>query len=230
MTVDRYETIARDYAARVDAKPTNAHYERPAMLAALPSVADRDVLDVGCGSGWYASMLVGAGARVTSFDLNADLVAAARTRLGAGARVLQWDLTQPLDFAETAGFDLALAPLVLHYLHDWGPPLREFARVLRPDGRLLFSTHHPFMDWQTFDLPDYFATVEVEDEWDIGPVSFTRRPLSRIAADLGAAGFVIERLDEPRPTDAMRTADPERYVRLSTQPWFLVIRARLGPA
>lgn len=230
MTAGRYADIALGYAARVDANPTNALYERPAMLAALRSVAGADVLDAGCGSGWYAERLLERGARVVSVDLNPDLVTAAAARLGDRAEVRQWDLARPLTFARDASFDLVLAPLVLHYLTDWAPTLAEFARVLRPGGRLLFSTHHPFMDWQTFGLPDYFATVEVEDVWDVGPVHFTRRPLRRIAGDLAAAGFVIERLDEPQPAPEMQAADPERFARLSANPWFLVVRARLAPA
>lgn len=223
---DAYSGIAGAYAARVDAQPTNAHYERPAMLSLLPPLAGLEVLDVGCGSGWYAETMIAAGARVTSFDLNPEFVSLARARLGDRGQVHRADLAEPLGFAATGAFDLVVAPLVLHYLEDWRRPFAEFARVLRPGGRLVFSTHHPFMDWRTFDLPDYFATVAVEDEWDIGKVRFWRRPLTRIVDDLGATGFVVERLVEPQPQPAMATADPERHARLMTQPWFLLIRAR----
>lgn len=222
---DAYAGIAAAYAARVDRQPTNAHYERPAMLRLLPPLAGLEVLDAGCGSGWYAEAMTAAGARVTSFDLNPDLVALARARLGPAARVHRADLSQPLDFAATAAFNLVVAPLVLHYLQDWRGPFAEFARVLRPCGRLVFSTHHPFMDWRVFDLPDYFATVEVEDDWDIGKVRFWHRPLTRIVDDLQATGFVVERLVEPRPEPAMAKADPERHARLMREPWFLLVRA-----
>lgn len=49
-----YEGIAARYAAGVDTAPYNALYERPAMLALLPSVAGKRVLDAGCGSTLYS--------------------------------------------------------------------------------------------------------------------------------------------------------------------------------
>jgi SAM-dependent methyltransferase len=153
-----YEQIAGTYAQQVDARPMNAHYERPAMRALMPDVAGKQVLDIGCGSGWYAEYLLSRGAEVTAFDYDAQFVALTQARVRERALVLRADLAEPLRFAADATFDLAIAPLVLHYLHDWEPPLRELYRVLRPGGALVFSTHHPFMDWQEFERENYFAT------------------------------------------------------------------------
>lgn len=51
-----YDTIATRYASGIDDRPRNALYERPATLWLLPGVAGMDVLDAGCGPGWYARM------------------------------------------------------------------------------------------------------------------------------------------------------------------------------
>ena len=172
-TGDAYDVIAEKYAATVDTKPWNAYYERPATLSLLPPLAGTRVLDVGCGSGWYAEYLVEHGAIVTSFDFNQKMVELTQTRLGNRARVLQADLALPLSFAQDAEYDLAVCPLVMHYLRDWLPPLKELNRALKPGGVLVFSTHHPFNDWKLFNRDDYFATELLHDEWeDIGKVSF----------------------------------------------------------
>src|SRR6185437_2041073 len=65
--------FAARYAAAVDEAPYNALYERPAMLALLPPVADCHILDAGCGGGWYAAQLLGRGANVTAIDASATL-------------------------------------------------------------------------------------------------------------------------------------------------------------
>jgi SAM-dependent methyltransferase len=184
------------------------------------------VLDAGCGSGWYAEYLLKHGATVTAFDINADFVALTQARVGGRARVLQADLAEPLEFADDNEFDVVVCPLVMHYLKGWQPVFREFYRVLKPRGILVFSTHHPFTDWKLFNKENYFATELVEDEWDIGKVTFYRRPLTMISQDLEAMGFFIERLLEPQPTEDFRRVHPEGYERLTKNPWFLMIRAQ----
>jgi SAM-dependent methyltransferase len=221
-----YEAMAEKYAAAVDTKPHNAYYERPAVLSLLPSVAGWNVLDAGCGSGWYAEYLVEQEATVTAVDVSPKLVALTKARLGNRAQVLQADLGQPLDFAGDAAFDLVLCPLVMHYLEDWRAVFAEFHRVLKNTGVLLFSTHHPFMDFQLFKTESYFTTELLEDEWSTGKVRYYRRPLTAMIDALAETGFLVERILEPQPTDAFRSVDPEGYERLSKNPWFIVIRAR----
>jgi SAM-dependent methyltransferase len=146
--------------------------------------------------------------------------------VGSRAVVLKADLARPLSFAEDAQFDVVVCSLVMHYLKDWQPAFREFHRVLKPRGVLVFSTHHPTMDWQQFNREDYFAVELLDDDWGIGKVQFYRRPLTLMSHDLDATGFFIERLLEPQPTEVFRQANPAGYERLSKNPWFLAIRAR----
>jgi SAM-dependent methyltransferase len=222
-----YQEIADRYAAEVDARPVNAFYERPAVLSLLPPLAGTRVLDAGCGPGWYTEHLVAQGADVTALDAVPRFVELTRARVGNRARLLQADLARPLDFAADAAFDLVLSPLALHYVKDWDVLLHELARVLRPGGHLVFSTHHPMMTWQLFRTPDYFATELLESRWDVvGKVTFYRRPLTAITEALAGAGFVTERLIEPQPTEEFRRASPEEYERYMKAPWYLVVRAR----
>ena len=203
----------------------NAEYDRPAVISLLPPLGGLSVLDAGCGSGWYAEYLAGRGAKVTAVDITAKMVELTRRRLGDRARVFQADIAKPLEFAD-AGFDLVVAPLVLHYLADLEPTLAEFHRVLKKGGLLVFSTHHPFADYRLFAPESYFSTGQVEDVWDVGTVRFYRRPLSAITEALAQTGFVIERLIEPLPTEEFRRRDPQSYDRLMRYPGFLAVRAR----
>lgn len=228
--------FAARYAAAVDEAPYNALYERPAMLALLPPVADCHILDAGCGGGWYAAQLLGRGANVTAIDASATLVEHARSRLSsfltgesAPLRVRVANLAEPLAFLTDASVDGVISPLVLHYLDDWRPTLREIRRVLKRDGWLLLSTHHPGADAARFPSSPYYETQLVEDDWKwVGKVKFYRRPLTEIASALTDVGFVIERLVEPTPTEAFRLIDPDAYRRLLQQPEFLIVRARVS--
>jgi SAM-dependent methyltransferase len=222
-----YDPIAASYAARVDAAPFNACYERPAMVNLLPAVRNRRVLDAGCGSGWYAEQLVALGAHVTALDASPAMIAYARARLGTRAAFHVADLAQPLTWLADASTDLVIAPLVLHYLEAWGPTLREFARVLRPGGRLLFSTHHPGTEAERLSVTRYFAVEPVDETLPgVGPVRFFRRPLTAIFDALADAEFLVERVVEPGPTAALQTRDPAAFDRVSRRPAFLIVRAR----
>ncbi|AGA24635.1 class I SAM-dependent methyltransferase [Singulisphaera acidiphila] len=222
-----YDQIAAAYAAKVDTSPYNALYERPAMLALLPPVQGRDLLDAGCGSGWYSEQFIARGARVTAMDASSVIAAYTQARVGNRAVVHVADLAHPLQFAADSQFDVIVSPLVLHYLPTWEPTLREFHRVLRPGGHLVFSTHHPGSEAERLGTTAYFDTELVEETWeDVGQVRFYRRPLSAIFEALSATGFLTEQVVEPRPTDALRIAAPAAYERLLQRPAFLLVRAR----
>jgi len=230
-----YDDIADAYAAGVDSAPYNALYERPAMLELLPPVSGARVLDAGCGAGWYAAELATRGALVTAIDASAAMIGHARDRfasvpLNELARQVELrvaDLEQPLSFASEAAFDGIVSSLVLHYLRDWGPTLTEFRRILKPNGWLLFSTHHPAADAIRLDTPRYLDIEPVEDYWKwVGIVRYYRRPLSAIMEALTNAGLAVERLVEPLPTDEFRKVRPDSYKRLLRRPEFLLVRAR----
>jgi len=229
IALDAFQTLADAYATRVDTKPHNAYYERPATLSLLPDVRGKAVLDAGCGPGVYSEWLANHGAAVVALDVSPRMVELAQQRLGAKARVVQADLDKPLDFLEDASFDLVVGALVLDHVRDWDCVFREFYRVLRRHGHLLFSAGHPFADYQLPGAYNYFETELLNYVWKgFGlPVNVPmyRRPLSAYIDPLVEAGFVLERLLEPRPTEQFKLEEPEKYEKLSKQPGFLCVRA-----
>ena len=227
---EEYDAMGAAYADDVRTHPINAAYERPAMLAMAGEVRGRRVLDVGCAAGAMSALLVDRGADVVGIDVSERLVEMARRTLGDRAEFHVADVGRPMPFLTDESFDLVIASLVLHYLRDWEVPLREFHRVLRPGGALLVSTHHPTMDVAISDPPaPYFDLTLLTDTWHKGgrdlEVRYYRRPLSAIVDALADAGFLIERMPEPRPDPTAFAGWPGLFERISTGPWFLFIRA-----
>lgn len=231
-----YDAIAENYASKVDAAPYNALYERPAMMALLPPIEGARIFDAGCGSGWYARQLLDRGAIVDGVDASAAMVEYARRRLleSAPAEIRNRLSLQVADLADSLPFDDEMfdgvvSPLVLHYMRDWRPALREMRRVLKPNGWLLFSTHHPAADAALFATTNYLATEHVVDHWDwVGDVEFYRRSLAEIVMSVIESGFTIETLVEPAPSEEFRAAKPRGYDELMRQPAFLIIKATRG--
>lgn len=228
---ETYDPVADAYAAGADAAPYNALYERPAMLALLPDVEGARVLDAGCGAGWYAQALAARGARVTAVDASPRMLEHARSRLGGAAEVCVADLGQPLPFADGA-FDGIVSGLALEHVRDWDAAFAELRRVLAPNGWLVFSAQHPAFTGARLTLPRYLEVVPVRERWGwIGAVmpAFYHRPLSAMVNALADAGFAIERLEEPVPTEEFARRRPDDYARLLRQPGFILFRARRTP-
>jgi SAM-dependent methyltransferase len=138
------------WAPRYDAEP-NPHTlleHAPVLEAVAPSQQD-SILDAGCGTGRYSAVFAELGAAVTGADFSEPMLAVARERVPA-AKFVQVDLERPLPFGN-AVFDKVNCAQTLKHLPDLVRPMRELARVLRPNGRFIFSVTHPDMDWEGYE-------------------------------------------------------------------------------
>jgi ubiquinone/menaquinone biosynthesis C-methylase UbiE len=228
---DAYDRMGLSFEQHAADSAYNAHYDRPAVLAALGSVTGRRVLDAACGPGLYLRELLERGAEVTAFDASPVMVSLARQRTAGRARIHQAALGQPLPYRDGA-FDLIVCALAIHYASDRAAAFAEFCRVLRPGGAAVVSTQHPVMDWLRKG-GSYFQTALETDIWHTPSgdeqVHFWREPLSALCTAATDAGFLIEKLVEPVPAETMRERYPDDYEKLSTEPGFLILRL-LKPA
>jgi demethylmenaquinone methyltransferase/2-methoxy-6-polyprenyl-1,4-benzoquinol methylase len=158
-------------------------------------------LDVGCGVGLFALWLVeaiGPEARVVGIEPSAERVEAARALVGHGS------VGSRLEFREgnatkieaaDATLDWVWCGDVLHHVQETGRALGEFARVVRPGGRIvvkesqllpgLFLPGHPALERRL---------RQAEMEWsrhEGGEFSFEERR-QRTLASLRECGLALE--------------------------------------
>jgi trans-aconitate 2-methyltransferase len=109
------------------------------LLAALPPIDARSVIDLGCGPGNSTEMLAACypEAQVAGIDSSADMIAAARLRLPqvrfAVQDLLAWADNDP---AEDNAFDVILANAVLQWVPDHATLLPKLVARLAPNGAL----------------------------------------------------------------------------------------------
>jgi SAM-dependent methyltransferase len=223
-----FKDHANTYADWSMISPFNRDYDRPTILHLAGDINGKRVLELGCASGVLTAHLVERGADVLSVDVEPQMIELARQRLGSKARFDIVNLDQPPNLGPAGSIDVVVASLVLHYIADWGPLLRELHRFLKQDGALVFSLHHPIADWALSHRDDYHRVELVSEAWDLGGVAATitsyRRPLSSIFGELRRAGFAIDAVEEPRiPSNP--DIDPKLLHKLNTQPIFLFVRA-----
>jgi SAM-dependent methyltransferase len=155
--VDHYGAQYRDFSADVYAEVrqaafgqdigqnswmTSAELERfAAQLELGPAVR---LLDIACGSGGPALRLAGlTGCEVVGVELDEEAVAngarsAREAGLEARARFVQADASQELPF-ENGSFDAILCIDAINHLSSRPDVFADWARLLAPGGRLLFT-------------------------------------------------------------------------------------------
>jgi SAM-dependent methyltransferase len=160
----------------------------PQVLAALPPVAGKTILDLGCGVGQQAAELVARGARVIGVDVSDELLATARRRVPTGLFLKANLATLALDRT----VDGIWASFVPAYFPELRPVLERWRAQLAPGG--------------------WIALTEIDDLFGHEPLgartaslleSFTAMTLARGSYDfhmgrklyglLEAAGFVVRR-------------------------------------
>jgi 2-polyprenyl-3-methyl-5-hydroxy-6-metoxy-1,4-benzoquinol methylase len=250
---DRSDLNTRDAwdagaAAWDDFVESGADYYRtevhgPGLLAACGDVSGLVVLDLGCGQGWFSRRLAQRGAKVTGVELAENQIANARRREGEaplGIDYRQLDATTVHRHFPAGAFDLVTALMSIQDMDDSGAALKAAHTVLKPGGRMLFSTPHPFTDtafreWErdaggnklALKVDRYFESSFRTLDWNMERLKYHwqtpqwRRPLSEWSALISEAGFLTRRLLEPRATPGQVEAHPE-LDDCARLPYFLV--------
>jgi SAM-dependent methyltransferase/DNA-binding HxlR family transcriptional regulator len=117
------------------AKVYGRAFGREALLALLPT--SWTVADLGCGTGALTAELAPRVRKVVAVDRSAAMLRAARRRVEALPNVELHEADLAALPLEGGRCDAALLVLVLAYLEDPLPALREAVRILRPGGRLV---------------------------------------------------------------------------------------------
>ena len=189
------------------------------MLDALGDVRGKRTLDIGCGEGRFSRLLTGLGAEVTGIDLTEPLIERARSLAVGGERYVVGD-AETLDGIADGSFDIAVSYIVLVDLLDYRASIEAAYRVLRPGGRFVVCNVHPMRSAKPHgwvNLAGRKLFYALDGYWDEGPREFPwwgknfvnmHRTLSSYVSAFLDAGFVLEGLDEPTPSEAQLAKDP----------------------
>lgn len=171
MTTTPSSTVAQAYdrwAASYDADK-NATRDLDALvvrrLGAGLALDDKDVLELGSGTGKNTTYLAERARRVVAMDFSEGMIARAHERIATpNVEFIKHDVRDLWPVA-AASIDMVVANLILEHVHDLAPVFFEAARVLRPRGQFFFCELHPYRQLlggqATFTDPNTGETVQV---------------------------------------------------------------------
>ncbi len=111
-------------------------YEKDLVYQELPMTGR--ILDAGCGYGRYADLVTEHGLEYVGIDVsNVQLAVARATHPALGSQLFVGDLVA-MPFPDET-FDLVVCTRVLNHGVALDAMAQEFARVLRPDGRVVIT-------------------------------------------------------------------------------------------
>ncbi len=201
-TYESVENATRDLAARV--------------LRQQPlDLRDRDVLEIGCGTGLNTRYLAEHSREVVAIDFSAGMLAQARANISSpNVRFVQCDIQVRWPVAD-ASVDLVVCMLVLEHVANVDHVFKQASRVLRSGGEFFVAELHPFKQLQgtqaRFTQVDSGNLVKVQ--------AFIHEFSDYVNASI-QHGFQLVRVDEWRDEKEEKTTLPRLlslHVRLSQQ-------------
>jgi SAM-dependent methyltransferase len=230
--ITNYDSIADAFLKHIERPNSwNKLYERPNMIARLPDLNGKNVLDIGSSSGFFTNYALEHGAAVTGIDASKVMIQKLKGRIKSPKLKLHCaDIGQPMTFLKSESYDVIICSLVIDYIKDWASLFAEFRRVLKTGGRIIIATHHPFGQFlyiRANNYPDsYYSFRLFEDTWaEKGNEPFKThyyiRPLNEVLRPIINSGFKIISIDEPLPDENCKKIDQVLYERLMDKPGWL---------
>ena len=205
----------------------------------MPDLQGIRMLDLGCGYGWHCIYAAEHGAdSVVGIELSQKMLQVARGKNTYPQVSFQQAAIEDVAFPPES-FDLVFSSLTLHYVKDYQGVVEKVWKLLKPGGRFLFSVEHPVFtaqgsqDWEYgshgeirhFPVDRYYYQGEREANFLGEKVIKYHRTLTTYLEELLRAGFLLEHVVEPQPSQEMIDTVPGMQEEMR-RPMMLIVSAR----
>ena len=191
----------------------------PAAFELIGNIKGLTVLDLACGEGYNTRILARKGAKVTGIDFSPKQIELAKQeekKKNLGIKYMVMDAADLIGLPDNC-FDLVTCFMALQDIENHRKAISETTRVLKPNGRFIFTIPHPCFEkitvnGKTINAADaYFGETKFPIHWNMKRLSTHFRTISfhRTLTDyfdaISRSRLRVSKLIEPRfPEKAYR--------------------------
>ncbi|KAH7006532.1 S-adenosyl-L-methionine-dependent methyltransferase [Fusarium venenatum] len=143
---DNAEFFAEYSALDRSIKGLDGAPEWPRLRSYIPDLKGLDVLDLGCGFGWFARWARSTGASmVRGIEISNNMLSRARAMTNDTKIIYEQADLDNTNLSEygTDKYDVVFSSLTLHYLVNLPELIQQVQTVLKPGGTFVCSIEHP---------------------------------------------------------------------------------------
>ena len=158
----------------------------PAAFKLIGSIKGLTVLDLACGEGYNTRILARKGAKITGIDFSPKQIQLAKQeerKENLGIKYMVMDAADLTPLGDSC-FDLVTCFMALQDIEDYRKAVSETSRVLRPNGRFIFTIPHPCFEkitvnGKTINAADaYFGETKFPINWNMKRLTIPFRTIS----------------------------------------------------
>lgn len=232
---DFWNSIAKDYA-KGDTF-TRQYALNPSLFKLLANIKSEKILDVGCGTGKVSIYLAKKHASVTGIDFSKEMINHAKDEAKKSNVKIEFKVLDVKELEKLKGkYDTILISLLLPHLKTRIELLNLFKNInklLKTKGRLIIAEPHPLFDsymresvasgnfnYFKSGLPYKFTLRYKENKFESEAYHWM---LEDYVSILIKAGFLIDKLLEPKLGEKAQKIDPEYFQRKYKYPSYIIL-------
>jgi SAM-dependent methyltransferase len=239
---ENWDSMSIDYDHFTDSPNSYSNViEWPCIKKILPDLENRNIIDIGCGSGRYSFYFDSYSPKfILGIDISQKMIDLANQKRNENLKIrFRKCSIDDISTLKTGKYDFAFSSTASHYWSDLNKAFHGIYNVLCPNGVFILSAMHPIytasyplvsngeykLRYSNREIREYIQPwTKFSKKVDKEICKSFHYTISDYCNNLINVGFRIERIDEPIPPNIWKETNNERYEQTINEPLFLIIK------
>lgn len=246
-----WDTMAEAYEEFTEGEDSYSYkIEWPCIKTMTPDLKNKNVLDLGCGTGRFTFLLEEySPARLVGIDISENMLKLADEKAKKRksiAEFIKGDIAEASSVVNDK-YDFIFSSTTTHFIKDLNKLFKEVYKLLNNGGTAVFSVIHPVYSAQypikngdNFPSDDEWVVkyldkgdrsyiqpwIEYNDDIDNYLTMSYHHTLNDYVKAIISSGFIIEAMEEPYPPEKWKETQPGRYDGYIETPTYMIIKIK----